>query len=159
MSNKERNTLYEYFADDVATDFLAQAESNPNAAKEALILAASYIRRREALPGNLADYLAGAIEKAMKEPEMNRAKALTDNLYLTVNNRRPIADWVMICSEVEQLINEGSTQKKAFEDLANNYNVDEGTIKNHFRKYKVVVKQIDEEMKSRGQKVGGLSTS
>lgn len=66
MGNKERDTLEQYFADDVATVFLGKAKSDPDAARDALLIAAGYIRRGEALPGNLADHLAGAIEAAIR---------------------------------------------------------------------------------------------
>lgn len=57
-------SLEQYFSDQKATDALENAQSDPQAAKEALVIAADYIRRGLPLPGNLADHVAGAIPAA-----------------------------------------------------------------------------------------------
>ncbi len=85
MKSKAKKTqkgLEHYLADDVATNALARIESDPDAARDVLQIASGYIRRGEPLPGNLAEYLAGAIEAAMAKPAKFRAKALSDELGL-----------------------------------------------------------------------------
>ena len=51
---------------------------------------ASLLRHRQPIPDDLADFIADAIEaSACKElPDKAKAKALTDELELTANNRR-----------------------------------------------------------------------
>lgn len=148
MSNKERNILAEYLADDVATDFLARAESDPDAARDALLVAAGYIRRGEAFPGNLADHLAGAIEAAMAKPEKHRAKALTDELNLTANNARLSGDWMTIGDDVERLIEGGSTQKKAFADIGLRYGISVSTVKRFWAKFVPLLAEFEADMKA-----------
>ena len=48
------NKLEQYFADDAATDALALLDSDPNSARDALLLVAGYIQRGEALPGDIS---------------------------------------------------------------------------------------------------------
>lgn len=148
MSNKERDKLYEYFFDDAANDFLARAESDPDAARDVLLIAAGYIRRGEALPGNLAEHLAGAIEAAMAKPEKHRAKALTDELNLTANNARLAGNFVEIGCDVERHIKEGSTQKKAFTDIGKQYGISASTVKRCWEKFVPVAAKFDADMKA-----------
>lgn len=131
----EQCNLSEYLADDAATDCLGHADSNPDAAKDALLIAAGYIRRGETLPGDLAQHLAEAIEAAMAQPVKLRAKALTDELKLTAKNRRPKDDWASIGREVEILINGGCTQEKAFGDIADQYKMSPETVKRYWQIY------------------------
>lgn len=142
----ERCGLEQYFSDETATDCLACAESDPSAASEALLIAASYIRRGEALPGNLAQFLVEAIEAAMLKPEKFRAKALTDELNLTGNARRPADDWATIGYEVEVLIQQGNTQGNAFGGVAEQYEISEETVKRYWKIYAPAAKAFDDDM-------------
>lgn len=152
MGNIESDPLAEYFADDDATAFLAKAESDPDAARDALLIAAGYIRRGDALPGNLAEHLAGAIEAAMAKPEKLRAKALTDELNLTANNARPAGDWAHIGCEAEELVRKGLTQEKAFGKISNKYDMSEITVRRYFRQCDKAQALIDADLLKRGIK-------
>jgi hypothetical protein len=92
--------LDHYFSDELATDALANAEFDPEAAKDALLIAGDYIKRGVPLPDILAHHIAGAIEEAMAKPKKLRAKALTDELRLSAVNRRPKADWALLGADV-----------------------------------------------------------
>lgn len=82
-----------FFPDLAAADAIDRAESDPEQAAEVLRLAAAYMRRGEALPYNLAEYLASAIEASMGKPESHRGGALLEELNLKARNRRPAACW------------------------------------------------------------------
>jgi hypothetical protein len=142
-----RDSLEQYFADDAATDALALADSDPEAAKSVLLIASGYIRRGEALPGNLAEYLVEAIETAMAKPQKLRAKALTDELMLTANNRRPAGDWARTGGEVERRVNAGESPEKAILDLSLDTGISDRTIKRYWDKYKTLAAQLDADMK------------
>lgn len=144
----ERCGLEQYFADDAATDCLTRADSDPDAAKDTLLIAAGYIRRGEALPGNLAQYLAEAIEAAMAKPEKFRAKALTDELKLTAQNRRPAGYWATIGGEVETLIKEGSTRENAFSEIGEQHGISQETVKRYWKIYEPAAAAFDVDMQA-----------
>src|SRR5262245_46064793 len=74
--------------DAVVSRLLPQAEFDRDAAAELLTHAAKYLRKREPMPHELADYIADAFTRAATKPADTRAKRLTDWLNLTANNRR-----------------------------------------------------------------------
>ncbi len=146
-TSPKRDSLEQYFADDAATDALALSDSDPDAAKKVMLIAAGYIRRGEALPGNLAEYLVEAIEAAMAKPVKLRAKALTDELGLTANNRRPRGDWATIGAEVERRVNAGESPEKAIVDLSLDTGISDRTIKRYWPKYRLAAKKFDDSLK------------
>lgn len=146
------DALEQYFADDAATAALSLSESDPEAAKDALLIAAGYIRRGEVLPGNLADNLAGAIEAAMAKPPRLRAKAFTDELRLTAKNRRPASNWISIGAEVERQIKGGKNQETAIGDVEANTDISFSTIQRYWKEYVKVSVKYDAEVKSRSEK-------
>jgi hypothetical protein len=78
-----------------AFDLVNKAPADPEAAASALLLAAGYMRDGKSLPCSLADFLADAIETAMRKPTTldpvrgNKGQALLVALHLKANNRRP----------------------------------------------------------------------
>ncbi len=137
VTTPKEQSLDHYFSDEVATDALAKAESDPEAAKDALLIAADYIKRGVPLPGILAHHIAGAIEAAMAKPKELRAKALTDELRLSAVNRRPKADWALVGADVEHHINEHQRGKdRALLDVSERHNIDKRTAERYWRKYK-----------------------
>lgn len=140
------NKLEQYFADDAATDALALLDSDPNSARDALLLVAGYIERGEALPGNLADYLVYAIEAAMAKSVKLRAKALTDELGLTANNRRPVGDWATIGAEVERLVKAVDSEEKAIGALSDKTGLSDRTVKRYWDKYRLAAKKFDDSL-------------
>lgn len=141
--------LEQYFSDDAATEALALVMTkDPNAAKDALLLAAGYIARGEALPGNLADYLVKAIEKAMAEhTQKKRAKVLTVALGLTARNKRPSSDWASVGADVERHINErSSTAEKAIQDVSEQYGIDERTAERYWHYYKLASAKFKDDL-------------
>ena len=128
--------LDHYFLDELATSALANAESDPEAAKDALLIAAGYIKRGVPLPGNLADHIAGAIEAAMAKPKERRAKALTDELSLSAVNRRPKADWALVGADVERHISEEANEDKALLDMSDKYGISKSTTLRYWNTYK-----------------------
>lgn len=129
--------LEQYFSDEAATEALALVEtSDPNAAKDALLLAAGYIERGVALPGNLAHYLVKAIETAMAEPtQKQRAKALTVALGLTALNKRPVGDWASVGADVELHISKGASEDRALLDVSDQYGISKSTTKRYWKEY------------------------
>ena len=148
--------LDQYLSDDAATEVLALVMTkDPNVAKEALLLAAGYIERGIALPGNLADYLVKAIETSMAKPtEKERAKALTVALGLTGLNKPPAGDWASIGADVELHISKGASQDRALLDVSDQYGVSKSTTKRYWNKYKLgsLAFQADVEKKLLSQK-------
>lgn len=68
---------------------LNSAGHDPAAAPKLLAIAATYLRRGEALPPALASYLAKAFERTAKRPQDEQAKTLTDSLGIGVIVGRP----------------------------------------------------------------------
>jgi hypothetical protein len=68
---------------------LSSAGIDPEAAPKLLAIAASYLRRGEALPPEIASYLATAFEKAAKQPRGEQVNALKDGLGLGVVTGSP----------------------------------------------------------------------
>ncbi len=127
------------------------SNSHPDAAADALMLVAGYLRRHEAVPSELARYLADAIEASMSKPNKIRAKVFTNNLHLTGNNRRPAGYWYDIGRDADNLIDDGKKQADAFSEIAEKYNsypqmrISEETVKKYWREYRAALK-IDREI-------------
>jgi hypothetical protein len=145
------NSLEHYFADDAATEALALVKTrDPDAARDALLLAAGYIQRGEVLPGNLADFLVNAIEAAMAKPtEKQRAKTLTVELGLTGLNSRPVGSWATVGGEVESRVNAGESPENACIDVSAESGISDRTVKRYWDKYKKAAAQFDADMKKR----------
>ena len=69
---------------------LHYADSDPDEAARALLIAAEFIRAGKPLPCDLANFLAGAIEASMGKPQAYRNKAFLLELKLTSAGRRPV---------------------------------------------------------------------
>lgn len=151
-NSKNSDSLENFFADEQVTDYLAHAESDPEAARNALLIAAQYIRQGKVLPGNLANHLAGAIEAAMAKPQRSWARELSVELHLTSLNRRPADDWATIGSEVAYLIEEGHSQEDAFGKVADNYKISFETVKKYWRIYKPAADSFYADMQSHTSK-------
>lgn len=128
-------------------DAIKWSESHPDAAANALTLVAGYLRSGEAVPSELAKYLADAIEVSMVKPIKLRARAFTDELHLTVSHRPPSGYWLAIGNDADMLISEGKTQYDAFSEIAGKYKNDfeieisEETVRNYWRKYKEALEE------------------
>ena len=97
---------------------LTLAESDPNAAAQALLLAAEYLRSGEPMPRALADHLAGAIGAAMGDDKVFSGKALLQNLKLTAKNARPKGDYYEVGLVVEASLRAGNNISTALDDVA-----------------------------------------
>lgn len=130
--------------DSKAIDALNWADSHADAARDALLMAAEYMRRGEALPPALAQYLCEAIECAMaKDNPKERARALTTELKLTAINRRPKGYWLDIGGDACELLDSGATQDSAFAEVAEKYNTSPDTVRNYWREYDKASKEYD----------------
>ena len=78
------------------SDAIRLAPASTEYAVKVLMLAADLMRKRQPLPYELADYLAGAFEAAMaKKQDTEKVKSLALELNLSALNARPSAhDWV-----------------------------------------------------------------
>ncbi|SDU39205.1 hypothetical protein [Geopseudomonas guangdongensis] len=122
-----------------AQDAISRAESDPEQAAEALRLVAACLRRGEALPANLAEYLAGAIEASMGKPQARRAAALCNELHLTAQNRRPAAYWPEVGAYMTDLIEAGASQNAA----AVNFRIGEPTAVRYLRQYREAMRAAE----------------
>ncbi len=148
----DRAKLEQYFSDDAATEALALVRtSDPDAAKDLLLLAAGYIERGVALPGNLADYLVNAIETAMAKPtQKQRAKALTVALGLTALHKRPVSDWASVGADIERHINEfHSDVEKALQVVSKNYGIDKRTAERNWHDYKLASAEVEDDLRQK----------
>ncbi len=122
--------------DPQASEAIARAESDPEQAAVALRIAAGYLRRREVVPDNVADWLADAIVRAMHRPPAHRARALAVELGLAALNRRPAAHWLDVGAFMDNLIDAGANQTTAARDASNEFNVVEATAVTYYKKYR-----------------------
>jgi hypothetical protein len=95
---------------------LAMASSDPDAAAQALMLAAEYLRAGAPMPEALADHLAGAIEASMAKSKGAREKALLQELKLTAPNARTKGDYYLVGQLVEQSMRAGNALGTAVND-------------------------------------------
>lgn len=134
-----------------AMEYLSAAPGDPEAAAEALRLAARYIREGKPLPDPLAGHLADAIDAAMAKPTRARAKEFARELHLTALNARPKGDLFEIGREFEALRRRGLTVESAYARLVESYKVDasqpnlsESTIKRRVREYLEARRSVQE---------------
>lgn len=120
--------------DSKAQEYIAAAPHDGDAAARVLVHFAQLLRRREQIPGNLADYIADAIEASMGKPTLRRAKAFTDELHLTTNNRRP-ADWHKLGAKFAELLAAGCSETRAALTIADDFNVSTSTARKCWREY------------------------
>ncbi len=74
---------------------IRRAPADADQAAEVLLLAAKLMRDRQALPHQLADYLADAFEAAMAKPQETRVSELSFELNLQSRQKRPSTfDWM-----------------------------------------------------------------
>lgn len=136
VASPKVGSLEHYFSDELATAAVSNAESSPEAAKDALLIAADYLKRGVPLPGILASHLADAIGAAMAKPQELRAKALTDELLLSAVNRRPSANWLLVGAAVERHISQGASKDRALLDVSDEYGISKTTTKRYWKEYK-----------------------
>jgi hypothetical protein len=129
--------------DVVAFEVLRRAESDPEAAAEAMRIAARYLRDERPLPMGLGDWLANALDDAALKPAPYRAKALTEALHLTAKNRRPAGDWLLLGSEFDVRMRPGSTINSVAADIAALYDIDARTAKRYWRRYQKAKEEHD----------------
>lgn len=121
---------------DACADYaINRAESDPEQAAEVLRLVAAYLRRGEALPENLARYLADAIEASMSEPKARRAGALCEKLHLKARNRRPSAYWEDVGRYVSDWIGFGINPTDAQNRAAVTFDISEKTAGRYYKQY------------------------
>ena len=88
-------------------------ESSPDKAAEYLKLVIEPLRNGEAVPDPVATFLANAIELAMaKRTTKEKIKALTDELFLTANNRRAKGDLLVIGRDFDEHYNAEINRRK-----------------------------------------------
>lgn len=128
-----------------AVDALANAPSDPEAAAQALLLAAEYIRAGAPMPKALVEHLAGAIEASMAKPKGAREKALLQELKLTALNARP-KDYYLVGQLVEDSIRRGNKPIDAIADAMGDPRVNiksPTTIKKLHKKYLAAMAEHD----------------
>lgn len=118
-----------------AMKYVSAAPRDPEAAADALRLAARYIREGKPLPDPLGAHLAGAIEAALAKPVETRAKELARELHLTALNARPKGDFFEIGREFEDLRRRGLTVESAYAALTETTKLSESTVKRRVRDY------------------------
>lgn len=104
------------FFDARVAEALALVESSADAAAQALLLAAEYLRSGQRMPDELAAHLAGAFEASMGKAKGPREKALLQELGLTAPNARPKGDYFLVGQLVEQGIRAGKSLAIAVND-------------------------------------------
>lgn len=118
------------------SESIQRAESSPDAAAQALLLAAEYLRAGESLPVDLVEHLAGAIESAMVKPAAARGRALLRELKLTAENRQPAdADWYKVGQRFDELLRSGESQNSSASQVAVEFGIGESTAKRFWRRY------------------------
>lgn len=98
-------------------DALALAKCDPDAAAQALLLAAEYLRSGKPMPPALVEHLAGGIEASMGKKKGKREKALLQELNLTAQNARPKGDYYEVGQVVEASLRAGNTPSTALDDV------------------------------------------
>lgn len=105
------------------------AHTEAKTAGEALSIASQYLRKREVMPPELADYVADAFEIASLKPKENQSEALLLELGLMALNRRPVAvpRW-----EVAMFVDDndnGPTERQRILAAAANFDIGETTAR------------------------------
>ena len=130
-----------------AHDALSRADSDPDAAAEALLIAAEYLRAGTPPPRDLADHLAGAIEASMRKPRDKRGAALLLELKLTARNRRPAADWFAVGAAFERLVDdEALTDSTAKMKVAQDFHISESTALAYVKAYRKALASVQDDL-------------
>jgi hypothetical protein len=125
-----------FSVDDRVQMLLTRAKSDPEAAAEALRWIARSLRKYGKMPQGLADHLADAIDASMGKPAQYRAKALTDELGLTANNRRPAADVYEVGTHIRLLMHEkGLSMSAAAGEVAHDFGISDATARNYYKTF------------------------
>ena len=122
--------------DSIAYEAIKRSKLENQGAVDALRIAAEYLRRREVLPDNLAEWLADAIEASMGKPEPENGRYLLLELGLTAANRRPAADWIDVSTHWDALISDGMSKTQARAATAAAFDIDETTVKRYVTQYR-----------------------
>lgn len=124
-----------------ASHALQRIESDPDAAAEALLLVAKYLRAREELPDDLVDWFAGAIEASMaKRTKKEKEQALLHELGFRQLNRRKKDSWIRVGRRFEELLYEEElNQNQAASAIAVEFGIDESTAKRYWRDYRKAI--------------------
>lgn len=112
---------------------------------------AKLLRDRQPIPDDLADYLADAIEASEGKDlaDKAKAKALTDELELTANNRRKI-DLNCQDVQVERDFGDDPSQNAFAARVAEIYNVTPSTVLNRLHEAEEAEKKDIEELRQLG---------
>lgn len=112
-----------------ALDAARGAHTRDKTAADALTIAADYLRRREPLPPELADYLADAFELAAAKDEPHQGTALLRELGIDAENRRPVnVDAFDLALFVDDKKN-GRSERQRILAAAEQWNVSESTAR------------------------------
>lgn len=130
-----------------AAKHISRVQMSENHAAEVLLMAAKYLREYNAVPTNIAEYLADAIEASMVKGEGHRAKALIEELGLKVRNRRPSATWFEVGSAVSRLKKDGMSESAALNSVAEELNIDRNTVAKYLAQDKLKMTRVLEEIK------------
>lgn len=120
------------------------AESDQNSAMELLKLLAKSLRARSLPPDMLADFVADAIDVAAAKSVSYQARALTDELHLTTQARRPANSWLVVGHAVHFLVASGKSRTKANVQVAVQYGVDEGTALKYHKQFMAAKQKHDD---------------
>ena len=139
-----------------AFESVQRAPQGEDEAKAALLLAAQYMRAGEPLPMGVAEWLAGAIEVAIRNPARlnpantnggNSARALAVALGRAANNRRPAhlkhGTGYDVGQFMAELIEQGKGQNKAAQRAIEEFNISESTAKRLYREYLAVLDEVE----------------
>lgn len=113
---------------------------------------AGLLRDRQPIPDELADFLADAIEASEGKPlaDVAKAKALTDELGLTAQNRRKI-DIPLLEIRAERDFGDGDeppSQNQAAKLIGQSYGVSQATAINRLRDLDDLERQGIEELRN-----------
>ena len=133
-----------------AFDAVMRAPADPDAAGQALLIAAEYIRRGEPLPMRLAEWLADAIETAIQKPERldpcnaDPGAALLFALHLRAHNRRPIKVSAHdVHNSMLELNESGSSVRKAAKIVGEQFEISVSTAKRLFKEHQTQLKEVE----------------
>jgi hypothetical protein len=129
-----------------AFNALIRAESDPDMAAKALLIAATYFRANKPLPSHLGKFLADAIEASMNKPMENRNNHFLLELGLVALNRRPVkADWFEVGQAFEDRLDSGSSHNKAAKSVAIKFGISSSTANRLYKKYKDTLDNIEKD--------------
>jgi len=122
-----------------AFDLERGAHIDPAAAVDLLLHISQKFQQediRDALGWNVADYLSRALGSVAGKGGKEATRALSDALLLTASHRRPKVDWIVIGMRFDDLLDDGYTESSASDWLAGEYDIDQRTARDHWKKYK-----------------------